>query len=420
MSVTKAGAATAAAEDGLVAMEPRILLDAVIDLGSGGMGFDHVIPDAPDPDTEDQAFDWAWSQSDELTATDATQSARLTDAQATESMNAFLADSAEMGQAGQWLASFEAATVVFESELDAFVLQQLQDTAFRNNDAIALELMAALGGDEKPGTTGHFAPVTSEPISLGALDPVVDVLTADHWSQSTDDIAAATESEATQPSGSPGKPVSLSLAPVSDGLTGAQLSNASLSEQASSDKPAAAQLTLAPVADAFGALETATGASTAPIEWSDAPLVADTFTVDSEPDATTAEATDGAGDLDHALLDGFDASEVIDVLVAMADVLEAVTDRLAEDLGFLATDLPILGFNLLDLLDFSSGFVSALDQLDAGEQVTLQSLEAALGSVFGDTAVGLAFDAQTSILAVDLDLSFISESLSVPLSVDLV
>ena len=401
-------------------MEPRILLDAVIDLGSGGLGFDHVIPDAPDQNTAGHAFDWAWSQSDELAATDAAQSARLSDAQASESMTGVPADAAELGRAGQWLASFEAATVAFESELDAFVLQQLQDTAFRNNDAIAQELMAALDGGEKPGVTAHSAPLTGELISLGALDPVVDVLTADHWSQSPDELAVSPESETTQVGGSSGKPVSLTLAPVSDSTTGTPLSNQSPPEQAASDKPAAAQLTLAPVADAFGTHEAATGASTAPIEWSGAPLVADTFTVASEPDATTAEATDGAGDLDHALLEGFDASEVIDVLAAMADVLEAVTDRLAQDLEFLATDLPILGFNLLDLLDFSSGFVSALDQLDAGEQVTLQSLEAALGSVFGDTAVGLAFDAQTSILAVDLDLSFISESLSVPLSVDLV
>ncbi|TYC64145.1 hypothetical protein FMN50_01765, partial [Rhodobacterales bacterium] len=137
--------------------------------------------------------------------------------------------------------------------------------------------------------------------------------------------------------------------------------------------------------------------------------------------AEVALFADDGSDLEaFAALADLQTEDIFDALVAIANMLTSVADVLAVELPFLAGDIPLLNFSLLDAVNLSRDFIEALKDLREAPLTGLDALETALMQVFGTDTVEVSWDAQNETVLFDLSFAFLEDySESVPLQLDL-
>ncbi|PJE32298.1 RTX-I toxin determinant A from serotypes 1/9 [Pseudooceanicola marinus] len=138
----------------------------------------------------------------------------------------------------------------------------------------------------------------------------------------------------------------------------------------------------------------------------------------------TAEIAIIANDPDaEAALEGLAALEgddILDSLVSIANMLVVVGDALEDNLPFLAADIPLLNFSLLDTISFSADFLEKLQEIRNDPQAALDELDGFLESFFGDDTVELTWDQEAATLVFGLSFEFLDDySESLPFNIDL-
>ena len=112
--------------------------------------------------------------------------------------------------------------------------------------------------------------------------------------------------------------------------------------------------------------------------------------------------------------------DILDTLVSIANVLVVVGDTLSEKLPFLADDIPLLNFSVLDQINFAADFLNALQELRNDPQSGLDKVQNYLEGVFGEDTVTLTWDAEAKTILFDLSFKFLEEyQKSVPFQLDL-
>ncbi|MFD1695440.1 beta strand repeat-containing protein [Roseibium aestuarii] len=101
--------------------------------------------------------------------------------------------------------------------------------------------------------------------------------------------------------------------------------------------------------------------------------------------------------------------DILDTLVAIANMLEVVGDALSEKMPFLDTEIPLLNFSVLDAVSFSADFLEALQDLRNNPQSGLDVVEAYLEGVFGEDTVTLTWDADAQTILFDLTFAFLED-----------
>ncbi|MBP1853588.1 beta strand repeat-containing protein, partial [Rhizobium halophytocola] len=108
-------------------------------------------------------------------------------------------------------------------------------------------------------------------------------------------------------------------------------------------------------------------------------------------------------------LTSLDDDDIFASLVAIANMLELVTDSLSEELPFLDQAIPLLNFSILDVISFSADFVDALNALRNNPQSGLDVVEGYLNSVFGEGSTEVTWDAATQTVLFDLSFDFLED-----------
>ena len=128
--------------------------------------------------------------------------------------------------------------------------------------------------------------------------------------------------------------------------------------------------------------------------------------------ADLLDAIDGLS----ALSDG----DILDSLVAIANILVVVGDTLSESLPFLDADIPLLNFSILDQINFASDFLESLQDIRNNPQSALDELQGVLESVFGQDAVTLTWDSELQTILFDLSFQFLEDyQQTIPFNLDL-
>ena len=128
--------------------------------------------------------------------------------------------------------------------------------------------------------------------------------------------------------------------------------------------------------------------------------------------ADLLDAIDGLS----ALSDG----DILDSLVAIANILVVVGDTLSESLPFLDADIPLLNFSILDQINFASDFLESLQEIRNDPQSALDELQGVLEGVFGEDAVTLTWNSELQTILFDLSFSFLEDyQQSLPFNLDL-
>ncbi|MDG4650076.1 calcium-binding protein [Roseibacterium sp. SDUM158017] len=138
---------------------------------------------------------------------------------------------------------------------------------------------------------------------------------------------------------------------------------------------------------------------------------------------TVLDLRDIAGTFDLKLLsssqqaqdaiDGLTAlgqGDILDSLTAIANMLVVVGETLSDRLPFLADDIPLLNFSILDTIDFAADFLAALQELRRDPQAALNVLEGYLEQAFGPGTVTLTWDGAAQTILFDLELKFLEDA----------
>lgn len=112
-------------------------------------------------------------------------------------------------------------------------------------------------------------------------------------------------------------------------------------------------------------------------------------------------------------------ADLIDSLSSLASLLQAVGDALAENLPFLASDIPLFNFGLLDIADFGGHFLTGLQDFRGDPGVLAGDLVRRLDAAFGDGASSVAWNAASSVLELTLDIDIGQSAWSTPFAFDL-
>lgn len=112
--------------------------------------------------------------------------------------------------------------------------------------------------------------------------------------------------------------------------------------------------------------------------------------------------------------------DVLDGFNAILGVLDSLSGALADDLPFLATDIPLLNFSLLDAIDFAKDFGELMAELRDDPDMGLARIEGMLESILGDDTVALNWDTESKILEFGLSLTFLDDyAREIPFQFDL-
>ncbi|CUH69401.1 Cyclolysin [Thalassovita autumnalis] len=124
-----------------------------------------------------------------------------------------------------------------------------------------------------------------------------------------------------------------------------------------------------------------------------------------------------------AAIDGLSALEdgdILDTLVAIANVLVVVGDTLSEKMPFLDANIPLLNLSILDQIQFAADFLQALQDLRNDPQSGLDKVEAYLEGVFGQDTVTLTWDGDAQTILFDLEFKFLEDyQKELPFNLDL-
>lgn len=119
-------------------------------------------------------------------------------------------------------------------------------------------------------------------------------------------------------------------------------------------------------------------------------------------------------------LTNLEGGDILDTLAAIGNMLVVVGDTLSEKLPFLADDIPLLNFSVLDQINFASDFLNALQELRNDPQSGLDVIENYLEGVFGEDTVSLEWDADEKTILFDLSFKFLEDyQKTVPFQLDL-
>ena len=130
-------------------------------------------------------------------------------------------------------------------------------------------------------------------------------------------------------------------------------------------------------------------------------------------DPAALEAIEGLANLENG--------DILDTLAAIGNVLVVVGETLSDKLPFLARDIPLLNFSVLDQINFASDFLNALQELRNDPQSGLDVIENHLEGVFGEDTVTLTWDADEKTILFDLSFKFLEDyQKTVPFQLDLV
>ncbi|WP_039019935.1 calcium-binding protein [Halocynthiibacter namhaensis] len=130
-------------------------------------------------------------------------------------------------------------------------------------------------------------------------------------------------------------------------------------------------------------------------------------------DPAALEAIEGLANLENG--------DILDTLAAIGNVLVVVGETLSDKLPFLAADIPLLNFSVLDQINFASDFLNALQELRNDPQSGLDVIENHLEGVFGEDTVTLTWDADEKTILFDLSFKFLEDyQKTVPFQLDLV
>ncbi|RRH73849.1 calcium-binding protein [Falsigemmobacter faecalis] len=127
--------------------------------------------------------------------------------------------------------------------------------------------------------------------------------------------------------------------------------------------------------------------------------------------------------------DGAEAIEALgtlgegDILDSFSTILNLVSvtgEALKEKLPFLAQDIPLLNFSVLDAVDFAKELAAQVQELRDDPQTGLNRLKSVLEDVFGQDTVNLQWDSAAKTLLFGLEFSFLKDfALSLPFNFDL-
>ena len=152
------------------------------------------------------------------------------------------------------------------------------------------------------------------------------------------------------------------------------------------------------------------GVSLSVIDLFDLPNTWDVALLSNDPAAL--EAIEGLVNLE--------GGDILDTLAAIGNMLVVVGDTLSEKLPFLANDIPLLNFSILDQINFASDFLNALQELRNDPQSGLDVIENYLEGVFGEDTVSLEWDADEKTILFDLSFKFLEDyQKTVPFQLDL-
>ena len=119
-------------------------------------------------------------------------------------------------------------------------------------------------------------------------------------------------------------------------------------------------------------------------------------------------------------LDALEGGDILDSLVAIANVLVVVSDTLSDTLPFLDAKIPLLNFSLLDQINFAADFVNGLQEVRNNPQAALDGFRAQLERVFGQDTVTLTWDAEKQTILFDLTFKFLEDyQETLPFNLDL-
>nr|WP_321980801.1 hypothetical protein [uncultured Cohaesibacter sp.] len=148
--------------------------------------------------------------------------------------------------------------------------------------------------------------------------------------------------------------------------------------------------------------------------------VSDLLSLTDSAEVALISSNEAALDAITALTE-LDDEDILDSLVAIANMLEIVSDALSEKLPFLDEEIPLLNFSIVDAISFSADFLDALNALQDDPQSGLDVLESYLEDVFGDDTVEIEWDAGNQTINFELSFSFLedySESLNFNFDLD--
>ncbi len=119
-------------------------------------------------------------------------------------------------------------------------------------------------------------------------------------------------------------------------------------------------------------------------------------------------------------LSALDSGDILDSLVAIANMLSVIGDTLTEKLPFLEAKIPLLNFSILDKINFAADFLTAVQEIRNDPQAALDSVRAQMETVFGQNTVKLEWDSEKTTILFDLSFKFLENySESLPFNFDL-
>ena len=136
--------------------------------------------------------------------------------------------------------------------------------------------------------------------------------------------------------------------------------------------------------------------------------VQDLFSLSDTAQVAFISEDEDALDAIMALTDLQDG-DILDSLVAIANMLEIVSETLSEKLPFLDENIPVLNFSVLDAVSFSADFLQAINELQDDPQSGLDVLQSYLEGVFGDDTVTIEWDGEDQTILFDLTFSFLDD-----------
>ncbi|WP_127145374.1 calcium-binding protein [Pelagibacterium montanilacus] len=122
-----------------------------------------------------------------------------------------------------------------------------------------------------------------------------------------------------------------------------------------------------------------------------------------------------------SLIMGLGTDDFIDTLYNSLVLVDQLLNGLAEDLGFLGTDIPVLGISVLDAMDFAKDLAGELQAFKDSPNAGLEDISASLSSAFGldEGDLQLVWDDVEKVFYVSLGLDFFGGETAYDFSLDL-
>ncbi len=119
-------------------------------------------------------------------------------------------------------------------------------------------------------------------------------------------------------------------------------------------------------------------------------------------------------------LSALGSGDVLDSLVAIANMLSVIGETLKDKLPFLDANIPLLNFSILDQVNFAADFLTALQGIRDDPQGALDRIAGQLEQVFGRDTVTLTWDSAATTILFDLRFAFLEDvRTSVPFQLNL-